>query len=394
MNYSSYSYSASTQADFYKAEAALLRFGDRLSHSPCAKYMKTTLLAFDAIFAIRMSHDIVLPVVPLITAYDLTDWRYQGDTKRSVHARLPEFQFAQGEHEAATEALHYMQTMSWVADNAHPDTVLTIETVLRLHDILLHGNKNDGRYGGFRSAFLPHKKGSDPSMISSEINELCQFINTEAYSPLGQASVIHHAFESIVPFDSMVDRTGLVLAFMSMFKRGLFPHGYMVPICWGASLEKEYRRLLKDSARNKSSIQTHEHYRERWAVYNARNTYMSVVIAESFLASADRLRTKWRAQGMQIPNNSALDRLLDLLLCFPGLSTIRASEVIGKSYGATNEAMRQLAKAGIVREIALDGRERIFYCDQSAAMITEFLKNLKMVGEQAGAKDIKRNGSA
>lgn len=386
MDYANYSYSAETQADFYKAEATLLRFGDKLSHSPCAKYMKGTLLTFDAIFAIRMSHDVVLPAVPLITAYDLTDWRYQGDTRKSVRARLPEFQFADKDLDLATEALHYMQTMSWVADNAQ-DTTITIDTVLRLHDMLMNGKMGANRYEGFRTSFLPHKKGSDPALIASEINDLCRFANTESYSPIGQASVIHHAFESIVPFESMIDRTGLVLAFMSLFKRGLFPHDYMVPICWGASLEKEYRKLLKDSSRNKAS-QTHEHYRECWAAYNARNTYMSVVIADSFLSATDRLRTKWRSQGFQIPNNSALDRLLDLFLCYPGVSTIRAADVIGKSYGATNEAMRQLAKAGIVREVALDGRERIFICEQSAAMITNFVENLVKVSAQAGDGDI------
>jgi len=344
--------------------------------------MKSTLLAFDAIFAIRMSHDVVLPVVPLITAYDLTDWRYQGDTKRSVRARLPEFQFQDEHLDLATEALHYMQTMSWVADNAQ-DLTITIDTVLRLHDMLMNGKAETNRYEGFRKSFLPHKKGSDPSKIASEINDLCQFANTISYSPLGQASVIHHAFESIVPFESMIDRTGLVLAFTALFKRGLFPHAYMVPICWGASLEREYRKVLKDNSRNKSSIQTHEHYRERWAAYNARNTYMSVVIADSFLTAADKLRTKWRSQGLQVPANSALDRLLDLFLCMPGISTIRASEVIGKSYGATNEAMRQLAKAGIVREVAIDGRERIFICEQSAAMITTFIDNLEKVGSRA-----------
>ncbi len=387
MDYTNYSYTASTQADFYKAEAMLLRFGDKLSHSPCAKYMKDTLLAFDAIFAIRMSHDVVLPVVPLITAYDLTDWKYQGDTKRSVRARLPEFQFDNKDLEQATEALHYMQTMSWVADNAQ-DTTITIDTVLRLHDMLMNGKMSSNRYEGFRSSFLPHKKGSNPALIASEINDLCMFANSESYSPLGQASVIHHAFESIVPFESMIDRTGMVLAFTSMFKRGLFPHNYMVPICWGASLEKEYRKLLKDSSRNKESLQTHEHYRECWAAYNARNTYMSVVIADSFLSAADRLRNKWRSQGFQIPANSALDRLLDLFLCYPGVSTIRAADAIGKSYGATNEAMRQLAKAGIVREVALDGRERIFICEQSAAMITGFIENLVKVSDQAGDGDI------
>lgn len=381
--YTSCTYSASTQAEFYKAEAELLRFGDSLVHSPCAKYMKPTLLAIDAVFAIRMARDVSLPIVPLITAYDLTDWRYDGDTTRSVRARRPEFQFPEEYLASATEALHYMQTMDWVAENTDEKTVVTLDTVLRLHEYLMNGKSCDNRYHGFRTSDLPGKKGSNPANIPGEVNDLCQFINQDFYSPLGQASVIHHSFEGIAPFDEFVDRTGLVLAFMSMFKRGIFPHGYMVPICWGASVGKDYRKKLKDSSRDKSSIKEHEHYRECWALYNAQNTLMSVVIAKSFLATADRLRTMWRSQGIRIPSNSAMDRLLDLFLTMPGVSTIRASEVIGKSYSATSEAMFQLVKAGIVREVALDGRERIFICEQSAAMITEFVEELIKASEKA-----------
>ena len=283
---------------------------------------------------------------------------------------------------------------TWVVENARPDTVVTLDVVLHLHDMLINGSTDDNRYQGFRTSFLPHKKGSDPAAILAELSDLCCFANSEMHSPLGQASVIHHAFERMVPFDSMIDRTGLVLSFMSLFRRGLFPHGYMVPICWGASIGKEYRRKLKDSSRDLSSPEEHERFRECWAVYNAHNTYLSVAISDSFLSTAGKLRSRWRSQDLQIPANSALDRLLDLMLCMPGLSTIRASKIIGKSYGATNEAMRQLAKCGIVREIALDGRERVFICDQSAAMISEFVDNLVDLGDKAEVNSARGRGFA
>ncbi len=379
MRYSEYSYSAATQARFYEAEVELLRLGDRLTHNPCARYMRGTLLAFDAIFAVYMSHDTVLPAVPLIVSYDLSDWKYHGDIESSVRARYSRFQFPKDSYEAAVQALHYMQAIEWIAENTHRDTIVTVDTVLRLHEILLSGMPNDNRYHGFRSSFLPHKKGIDPSLITMRINELCHFINSDLFSPLGQASVIHHAFESMVPFDSMIDRTGLALAFLAMFKRGLFPDGYMVPICWGASFDKEYRRKLKDASRNQDSIEIHEQFKEDWAVYNARNTHAAVIITDSFLTAVGRLRTEWRSQNLRIPSNSALDRVMDLFLCVPGLSTIRASETIGKSYGATNEAMRQLAEAGIIKEVAIDGRERIFICDQSATLITKFVDELLRV---------------
>lgn len=386
MEHLDYSYSAATQAAFYKAEAKLLRLNDRIAHSPFAKYLRETLLAIEAVFAIRISCDKTLPVVALVTAFDLLDWRYSGDAERCVRASCREFQFPPESLAAAKQALNYMGTIRWISENVHAGTMVTIETVLRLHEHLLADFADDGRYRGFRKTFLPYKKGIAPSAIPSAVNDLCNFINTRSFSPLGQASVVHHAFERIVPFDSLIDRTGLALSFLTLFKRGLFTGGFMVPICWGASLNREQRQWLRNSSRDEASSETYLNAREAWARYNARNTYSSVIITESFLRTAERLRAKWRAEGLHIPSNSALDRLLDLILGMPGVSAKRAAELIGKSYSATNEALRQLCQAGIAKEIAMDGRERIFVCSQSADMVTEFVNELVEIGQKAGRR--------
>ena len=72
-----------------------------------------------------------------------------------------------------------------------------------------------------------------------------------------------------------------------------------------------------------------------------------------------------------------------MFLSVPQLATRHAASCIGKSYGATNEAMHQLVKAGIVKEVAIDNRERVFVCDQSAALIADFVDNLEKMGEVA-----------
>ena len=59
-------FSADTQAAFFSAEAEMIRFGERAAQFPHAEYLKNTLLAIDAVFAIRMAHDVALPPVPLI----------------------------------------------------------------------------------------------------------------------------------------------------------------------------------------------------------------------------------------------------------------------------------------------------------------------------------------
>ena len=162
-----------------------------------------------------------LPAVPLITAFDLSNWKHRGDAEQGIRTQRPEFRFPDNCLNAALQAIHYMQAIEWASAVSRQDAAITMETVLHLHEILLSGKTGDNRYHGFRGNFLPHKKGSDPTAIPLEVSDLCAFASSEAYSPLGQASIIHWAFERIVPFDTMIDRTGLILAFMPMFRRGL-----------------------------------------------------------------------------------------------------------------------------------------------------------------------------
>ena len=376
-------FSADTQAAFFSAEAEMIRFGERAAQLPHAEYLKNTLLAIDAVFAIRMVHDVALPPVPLIVLFDVAGWKFDDDVERCLASMRSMLRLPEETSGSVIEALHYMQALEWVSSIAKPGFEATLETVVRLNEILLYGISSDERAHGFRKTYLPYKKGSVPLEIPREMRKLCEFCNGEYFSPLGQASVIHHAFERIVPFDSMIDRTGLLFAFMPMFRRGLFANELMVPICWGASLEREYRRTLKDASRKELTSESHKVYKEQWASYNARNTSMGVVIANMFISKVSKLRDSWRSRGLKIPANSATDKLLDLFLAIPQLATRHAASCIGKSYGATNEAMRQLVKAGIVKEVAVDNRERVFVCDQSAALIADFVDNLEKMGEVA-----------
>lgn len=381
------SYSAQTQAAFYKAEAELIRFGERAAHMPHAEHMKNTLLAIDAVFAVRMTHDISLPPVPLIVSYNVAGWKYHNDIDRCLRISRPLLMLEEKYTDTTIEAVHYMQALQWVSDIAVEGFQATPATLAQLNDILVNG-KNAAEAGNnqYRNVFLPYKKGSAPEDIPANIQELCDFCNGDYFSPLGQASVIHHAFERIVPFDSMIDRTGLLFAFMPMFRRNLFVSGFPVPVCWGASLEPEFRRTLKDASRDEENGDNHIHYRERWAAYNARNTSMAVTIANMFLQKVEKLSNTWRSTpGLKIPANSALDKLLDLFLAIPRLATRHAASCIGKSYGATNEALHQLVKAGIVKEVAIDNRERIFICDQSTALIDDFVVELERISRAAAS---------
>lgn len=376
-------FSVQTQAKFYKAESETLRLGGRMEHLSYATYMKSTLRAIDSVFALRMSNEQPVSAVTLIVAADVARWKFNGDVKRCLEVKELFNNTPEATRKATLEALYYIQAIRWVEHTVVPSYQITTNTLLQLHGILSLGAGASAHSQHFRNTYLPHKKGENPANIQKKIEELCDFSNGNYFSPIGQASVIHHAFERIVPFDSLIDRTGLLFAFMPMFRRGLFPSGYVVPICWGCSLEKEYRKQLKDASRDEPTDKLYKTYRDQWAAYNARNTYMGATIANMFIDKTEVLSKSWR-KTLKVPVNSALDKLLDLFLAIPQLSVAHAAACIGKSYGATNEAMHVLSKAGIVKETLIDGKERIFTCPQSVALIDAFVAELE---KTAGAKN-------
>src|SRR5699024_10933951 len=103
------------------------------------------------IFAIRISHDVTLPVVPLITAFDLSNWKYKGDADQGIRMQRQEFRPPDESLNATMQAIHYMQAIEWAEVVSQQDAPITMETVLHLHEILLSGKTGDNRYHGFRS---------------------------------------------------------------------------------------------------------------------------------------------------------------------------------------------------------------------------------------------------
>ncbi len=382
------SFSAKTQAAFYKAEAEMIRFAEKAEALPYAGHLRNTLLAIDAVFAVRMAHDVSLPAVPLIVAHDVAGWKYDGDMRRCIGAIGEMFHLPEGLDEVAVEAERYIHALQWTSQVAAPGFVSTPATLVQLNKMLVgdagtgKGKGKDAAADEFRSAYLPGRKGFEPDGISDAVKQLCTFCNGDYFSPLGQASVIHHAVERIAPFDDMVDRTGLLFAFIPMFRRGLFSNKLVVPICWGASLERDYRNTLKEASREEEDSDDYALCRERWAAYNARNTSMAVMVADMFLQRVEKMRASWRQRGLKISANSATEKLLDLFLAIPQLSIRHAADRIGKSYGATNEAMHQLVKAEVIEEVPIDNRERIFICTQSAELIAGFVEGLEHIGER------------
>ena len=91
------------------------------------------MLAIDAVFAIRMVHDIALPPVPLIVLFDVAGWKFDNDVERCLASMRSMLRLPEETSGTVIEALHYMQALEWVSSIAKPGFEATLETVVRLN---------------------------------------------------------------------------------------------------------------------------------------------------------------------------------------------------------------------------------------------------------------------
>jgi hypothetical protein len=74
----------------------------------------------------------------------------------------------------------------------------------------------------------------------------------------------------------------------------------------------------------------------------------AVADAISFEQRAEQIETEWRDRLGRIRARSATDLLLHALLGAPVLTVTTASELVGRSFPQTNEAISRLVQAGIL----------------------------------------------
>lgn len=276
-----------------------------------------------------------------------------------------------------------MRAMDWVSRNIPQGSAITVETVRYVHELCLSGFVEEGKCRGFRTQepypFLPGGQSRPPDDVPNLMGLLCNFVSDNMFSPIGQSSVFHFEFEKIYPFDEVVDLTGLALSYAILFRRGLVCHPLIVPFSWLGSVDSLCRKsLLHPYGESEHAYEKNRaYYKNKWAIFNSRNTVSGVKIVKVFLSSAAQLEKVWLSKLPQLTANSTARKLLLLLLGTPRVSVSQAASNIGKSFSATNEALNRLEQVGIVTSHALNGKERVFIAEQSVALIEEISLKLK-----------------
>jgi Fic family protein len=272
----------------------------------------------------------------------------------------------------ANEVLNNIAAMRSAVEPAASSPAITKETLCVCHRLLMSNTPlapGSGRYrteqnwiGG--SSFNPSQAAyvpPPPEHVEKLMADLIAFCNDDALPALTQAALAHAQFEIIHPFVDGNGRLGRLLIYLILRRRKLIDR-VLPPISLVlATRSNDYIRGLRgmqytESPAGKSAM-------------TGLNDWISIFSAACLRAAQDvghfekqlqQLHHTWRDCLGKTRSGSTLDRLLHALPGAPVLTVQTAASLVGRGFAPTNEAIARLLDAGILKQVSLGRRNRIF----------------------------------
>ena len=288
----------------------------------------------------------------------------------------------------AVEVLGNIEAMLWAVEAVPPAGAITVEIVLEAHRRLLAGTRlveHGGRirtvqnwiggsdYNPCAAAFVPPPH----ELVNDLLSDLCAFSNDDSLPVVAQAAIAHAQFETIHPFVDGNGRTGRALLQLVLRRRGLAPR-ILPPISLIlATWPRDYVGGLTgtryegapDSEAALAGI-------NRWIALFASACRRAAEDAARFEEQLRALQDSWRERLRTVRRGSAADLLLGALPGATLLTATTASDLIGRSFQATSQAIDRLVETGILKQVTVGRRNRAFEAPELLEAFTALERQL------------------
>ncbi len=288
----------------------------------------------------------------------------------------------------ATEILGNINAMVWGVSSVEPGNMMTVESLLEVHRRLLAGTRLE-KHGGRIRGMQNWIGGSDynpcsaefvpppPEMVASLLDDLLTFCNDDSLPALAQAAIAHAQFETIHPFVDGNGRTGRVLFHLIMRRRGL---GLRIPPPISLILAAWPRDHVAGLTATRyigppDSDEAHAGV-NRWIALFASACHRAVDDASGFEEQVRTLQKSWQERAGNVRRDSAARLLIGALPAVPVLTTSTAAESIGRSFQAASQAINQLMEAGVLAQVTVGRRNRIFEAPELIEAFTTLERRL------------------
>jgi Fic family protein len=370
----SFTFDGDVAADVADAEAAIIRLNSSASALADTEALARLLLRAESVASSRIE-GLEIGARKLLRA----------EAAQQLGERTPDV--------TAEEVLGNVNAMNAAIHRIGPGETVTLDALLDFHRRLMantplavHGGRlrdkqnwiGGSAYNPCSAAFVPPPPGQVPDLLA----DLCAFCNDDSLPAVAQAAIAHAQFETIHPFSDGNGRTGRGLVHLVLRRRGMVTR-VLLPI----SL------VLATWAEDYVSGLTATRYRGRatggeahaglnlWTGRFAGACIRAVADASSFEDRVRQIQDRWRTQVGRVRRGSATDLLIQWLPGAPILTVHGAADLIGRSFPQTSEAVTRLAGAGILSQVTVGKRNRVF---EAKEIIDAFTDLERQIASPAG----------
>lgn len=291
--------------------------------------------------------------------------------------------------ETARSVLGNAQAMERAVMLGSSTTPITVADVVELHATLLQATR-DVRFAGWirdrqnwvggssispaGAEFIP----PPPEYVPDLMEDLAAFLNRDDLPPTEQAAVAHAQFETIHPFADGNGRVGRCLIHVVFRRHGLASR-YVPPISLVlATNVDQYVKGLTD-------------YRSGdlggWCSLFGDVTVTAAREAERLAASIATLQDRWRKQADNPRRDSAAARIIEELPGNPLVDGKTARQITGTSDESTRLALRRLEDAGVIEQVSVGRRNRVWEAPEVYEAVDRF--ELELATPERSAKRVR-----
>jgi Fic family protein len=365
----SFSFDGDVAASVAEAETAILQLNESA----------TTLINTEALARI------------LLRAEAIASSRIEGlvvGARRLLHEQLNSETEKKSTDVTAMEIISNIDAMSIAIDAVGAGDSITLNQILEFHERLLEGTRLDHHGGQLRhvqnwiggteynpcaAEYVP----PPPELVSELMEDLIEFCSDDILSPVAQASIAHAQFETIHPFVDGNGRTGRALIHMILRRRGLAQRVLTPVSLILATWPKAYVNGL-DGYRYQGPLTSNLAHQgiNAWVSQFSTACVRACSDATSFEARASTIEGEWRKKVGKVRANSATDLLLKTLPGAPVVSVSGVANLINRSFPATNNAINTLVGAGILEQVTVGSRNRVYEAPDIIAAFADFERQL------------------
>lgn len=314
----------------------------------------------------------------LLRAESVASSRIEGLVLSQRRLALAEAEQADARDETARSVLGNVAAMEHAVALGAGAKPLRLRDVLAIHRHLMLATTTPDIAGALRerqnwvggNSFNPGRADfvpPPPEYVTGLMEDLVAFVNRTDLPPVVQAALAHAQFETIHPFADGNGRVGRALVHVVLRRRGLAPR-YVPPVSLVLAADaRGYVAGLTDFREDRA---TH------WVLVFARAIERAAAKASELALRLARLQEEWRELAGHPRSHSSAEALIVQLPAHPILTVATASELLGRSRQAVNEAIAALTEAGVLHAVTLAKRNRAWEARDLLDLVNAFEREL------------------